>query len=182
MHSSALQFHRIEPLGPFCRACNIYTSTPPEEGCSPWVGSELLIASVVRNVSGYHPSWTWGKSMLNRKSYIWRHPEAMLLAYMFSFNVYIYHLAYCYKHSVDWHRSADFIFKSTDLDNTRIPFTHFLENFPSFHILLMWWPLKIPVNKYIETWIKLVFTWKVCSLNECFKINHCFSLAHCHII
>lgn len=93
------------------------------------------------------------------------------VAYMLSFHDYIYHLAYWYKHVVDWHRSADFIFKSTDLDNTRIPSHTFWKTSLPFHILLMWWPLKIPVNKYIETWTKLVPTWSSCSLNKCFKIK-----------
>lgn len=93
------------------------------------------------------------------------------VAYMLSFNDYIYHLAYWYKHFVDRHWSADLLFKSTDLDNTRIPSHTFWKTSLPFHILWMWWSLKIPVNKYIETWTKLVFTWSFCSLNGCFKIK-----------
>lgn len=98
------------------------------------------------------------------------------VAYMLSFSNYTYHLAYWCKNFVDWHQFADFIFKSTDLDNTRILLHTLWKTSLSFHILLMWWPLKIRINKDRKTWAKLVFAWSFCSLNECFKIKPPFLL------
>lgn len=140
-----------------CRACNTHNPTVQKKAAAQgW--AELLAASVVAAHHGL------------QKSYTLIRPFAMLL----SFNDYIYPLAYWYKHFVDWHWSADLLFKSTDLDNTRIPSHTFWKTSLPFHILLMWWSLKIPVNKYIEIWTKLVFTWSLCSLNGCFKIKPLF--------
>lgn len=110
MDSWARGFHRIESLGPSCRAHNTNTSTQSRIWASNRsCGAERIWLSIVDSM--------W---LLNTKSYIWRRTAAMLLAYMLPLNIYIYHLANWYKHAVDWHQSSDFIFKSTDLDNTRI--------------------------------------------------------------